>query len=560
MNWRKAEFEEEPEDDEYRQSVRLANAMSHKRHRRIREGRERLEEVRLDQNKPDMMQIALSQAASGEVAAKRVVVVRAEEDKDPVKWVRAVHFKIESKEYGLIDFDPWPHQCYDMRQLVAGKGGVRYKGAQTGETTGLMAAAAHQLLFGQPFHCHVFAHLEDVAIKRCLQIVRVGLGGASLPAEQLERLELGGYNSAQIRYSNPSANNYLRAHAASMHASRGYDGNCFILDEAAWMPYARGVYTRVASLLADGVAQAWIVSTPNGAGDFFYEMVMKGEERGFEVIKMDWRAHPGRDEIWKAKSQALFEGSIEEWEQEHECKFLSSGEMAFDMQAIEQFSSEVEWIGSRPNPLHRYAKGIDQSAGMHDKTIFVAIDITMRPAQVVKLAEFMPDANDEKKRTEQKIEFMENMDAQYPGMTHIDGTNEKGIVALLRMNRKVPVHLTGGSMRSLRKDKGEQMEWHMVPRNSMIDQGATNLGTGRVICHLDQFPQLYDGLRTARKSVSANLRSNVRGSSKREGLCVDELDAFLLADLALAPRRQGPPVTTIVQPGIPRAQRARQRW
>jgi hypothetical protein len=251
-------------------------------------------------------------------------------------------------------------------------------------------------------------------------------------------------------------------------------------------------------------------------------MVDNAEARDFERIPLDWRARPDRDEEWKAKQIAKM--GEDAFSQEHEAKRLHSGEAAFDMRIIERRAAEVEWVGNVSSPVHRYAKGVDQSSLNIDKTFCCVLDLTLRPCQVVALVEFKPSSKSDKSRDEQKIEFMQDMDKQYAGPMYIDGTNEKGIVGLAKIAKKHPVHIsTSQALQSSKiTDDVDNQVWQRVPRHILLNNGTTCLHTGRLVCHLHEFVDLFEAFKSARKGVD-----------KRMGRNVDQLDAFILACLAL---------------------------
>jgi len=351
-----------------------------------------------------------------------------------------------------------------------------------------------------------------------LQIARLGLFRAKLPRYMREKLRLGGEKSTEIRYGQ----NYIRAHAGTPDVGRSFDGNIVLMDEIAYMEYAEDVYRGLAGMLDVPETSMWMVSTYNGDGDTFCYCVDHAEELGLTVIPMDWRVRPDRDKEWYENTKRQFL-SEEDFAQEHELRRLSRGELVFDVGAMIANQARVPWIGAGVIPGHKYAKGLDISSRGECKTVFCAIDISVKPAQVVALQPITPVGGvGAKSRPEQLKAGIELIDAQYPGPLFVDGTNEKTLVELLQVRRKIGIHLTMGTKIQQTIDKIDRMEWWTVPRAVLVDSAGALVNFNEVVVHRDQFPQLSQGLGTVR-----------RDASKRTGKFIDECDAFFLACLGL---------------------------
>jgi hypothetical protein len=469
---------------------------------------------------------ALAKALKQEGDDGRVRMKRDETETDPVKWVEAVGWQISTKDKGLVPFVPFPFQRQLMRMAVdSGQRVIIPKTRQIGVTTTLMSAAAFALVNKKPWQMHVVANLEEVARERCLKIVRTGFKHAHVPKAVLKDLSLGGEKTREIRYQAFGWTNYIRAHAGTAGVGRSFDGNVVLMDEMAYMEYADEVYAGLAGMLDNPDTSLWMVSTYNGDGDTFCYCVDNAEALGYEVVPMDWRVRPDRDENWQEQTRQKFL-TQEQYEQEHELKRLVHGEAAVDWAALLAFQADEEWIGTGPKTGHRYTKGLDLSSIARARTCMCVVDMTVRPGQVVALEVIEPViTEDATKRMEQQRVAIERLDRMYPGPLFIDGTIEKSLVGMINVPLKQPVHFTGGSSINRDFDKIDRMPWLRVPRTILIDNAAMMVNTGKVVVHERQYGQLARGLGSLRKE-----------GNKKRGKFVDETDAFLLACLGLMRR------------------------
>ena len=108
-------------------------------------------------------------------------------------------------------------------------------------------------------------------------------------------------------------------------------------------PFYRSVYPTIA---AGKNSRIIITSTPYGMNKFYeiYNAALKGEN-SYYPLKVDWWQVPGRDEAWKAKEIADL-GSLEDFNQEYGCQFLSSSRLLLDSEnlaRIKKSATEFQW-------------------------------------------------------------------------------------------------------------------------------------------------------------------------------------------------------------------------
>jgi len=451
---------------------------------------------------------------------------------DPIAWCKVAEPKIESKRYGIVSFEPYDYQIAVMRAVANAESMVIPKSRQVGISTAIMVAFVHQLLFkaehcGTPLHCHVVANKEEVAIGRLLRIAKFALATAKLTEGQRRNLRGTDWHTMvpQISYDTKLAHNYIRAHTSGSDPGRSFGGNAALLEEVAAMPNAYDVWKSLAPMLDDVPhSVVMLVSTYQGDGDFFCDCVDNAEEMGMTCLPIDWNAHPDRDEKWLKNSQARFHGRISEWEEEFALKRIHAGNKLVDMEKIRKAAEGVTYYGdkndsSHPIPIesHRYSKGVDCAGPGQDLTVFTAIDLTVRPPQIV-YQKALPYLS-----TEDRIATIEDFDMQFRGQLFIDGTNDKALPALVKSRNKIAVHITAGMQVRERIDRVEGLKWRTAPRSELQSWLTANLERGKLIAHLEHFPDLFTALDTAQ----------VLEGAKRRGKKVDYLDSLMMANMSL---------------------------
>lgn len=459
-------------------------------------------------------------------------------EEDPVAWAKEKHPKIESKIRGLIPYQPWDFQEALLRYVSKRKALVIEKSRQLGVSTTIIGIGfAYMLLYshkvtGIPCHAHIIANKEETAL-RLIKMVKIALSTADLDDEERENVYGAdpGFNNEEIRYNTPTAQNYVRAHTSSDSAGRSFDGNLIALEEFAFLPAAQKIWTNIQPMILDlpdpGV---FVVSTHNGEGNFFCELVDRATEKGLTHIPLPWQVHPERDEAWRIRSQEAFEGSLAEWEQEFALRRIRAGDAFLNMDDLREKAGAVAWVGETPIVGHRYAKAVDVAGPGQDLTVHTVIDLDADPAQVVYQKHYPNEP------VLMKVQRIEELDQLYPGPLYIDGTGDPSLPALVRARNLIAIRFSGGSkMGDVKVDKAQSLRWRVVARSEMRSWWVTNLERGRVVVHPEHFPQLWQGLATAHYGPSLTAEG---GAQKRKGKFVDFFDSAMLANLALARGRK----------------------
>ena len=109
-------------------------------------------------------------------------------------------------------------------------------------------------------------------------------------------------NNSLLAWGNGSR---IQSLASSKGAGRSFTASLVVMDEAAFILWANEIYTALKPTI-DGGGQLIILSTANGLGNLFHLLWTRAVAKlnDFHTIFLDWRARPGRDEVWYAAQLA----------------------------------------------------------------------------------------------------------------------------------------------------------------------------------------------------------------------------------------------------------------
>jgi len=133
----------------------------------------------------------------------------------------------------------------------------------------------------------------------------------------------------------------IKVSTTSSTAARGQSINCLFIDEAAHIePHLlEDFWKSVIPTISSGKkSKIFMVSTPNGIGNKFYEMYNGAEkgDNGWNNERIDWWDVPGRNEKWKNDMVNTL-GSEESFSQEFGNVFLDSATAAVGYDVLEAF-------------------------------------------------------------------------------------------------------------------------------------------------------------------------------------------------------------------------------
>jgi hypothetical protein len=144
-------------------------------------------------------------------------------------------------------------------------------------------------------------------------------------------------NKLALRLKNGSQ---VKAVSAASDAGRSEAISLLIIDEAAFIEQNRieEIWAASQQTLSTG-GKALILSTPNGTGNFYHRMWVRGEEgtNGFHCIRLPWTVHPERDEAWRTQQEDELGPRMAA--QECDCDFTTSGNTVFTPELLSYYDT-----------------------------------------------------------------------------------------------------------------------------------------------------------------------------------------------------------------------------
>jgi len=184
------------------------------------------------------------------------------------------------------------------------------------------------------------------------------------------------YGKTAMVLANGSA---IRVSTTTSSAARGMSINVLFIDEAAHIDshLLEEFWKSVIPTISSGKkSKIFMVSTPNGIGNKFYEMYSGAEKgtNGWTNEKIDWWDVPGRNEKWK-KDMINTLGSEESFAQEFGNVFLDSATAAVGFNVIQDFKEQKRlpiWksedgtyrVYENPDKNNLYVIGCDVGEGV----------------------------------------------------------------------------------------------------------------------------------------------------------------------------------------------------
>lgn len=203
-------------------------------------------------------------------------------------------------ESGTMPFHLWPAQRGLLEDIVNERMLLILKARQLG-ISWLSDAYALWLCLLRPGRLVlIFSKSQDEANE---MLRRVSVMYQRLPDSLRAALpQLTRENTGEIGWANGSR---VKSMPATKTSGRSFTASLVILDEFAFVQWPKELYTALKPTI-DAGGQLIILSTANGTGNLFYELVeraRKGVGR-FAFRFLDWRARPGRDDAWYAATAA----------------------------------------------------------------------------------------------------------------------------------------------------------------------------------------------------------------------------------------------------------------
>lgn len=297
---------------------------------------------------------------------------------DPVYFMRQYCY-IQHPTKGKIKFNLFPFQEESLTTLQENRYNVILKSRQLGISTLSAGYALWSMLFNEDFNVLVIATTQDVAKNL---VSKVQIMNENLPSWLKTNIITN--NKLSLKFANGSQ---IKAISSSSTGARSEALSLLIVDEAAFIRNIEEIWVASQATLSTG-GGAIVLSTPNGIGNWFHQTWADAENgiNGFETIKLDWKLHPERDQLWRNDQTKLLgeRGAA----QECDCDFISSGHTVVDGSILQEFELKCEepvekrgfdngyWIWEYPDYTRNYIIVADVARGDGaDWSTFHVIDV-----------------------------------------------------------------------------------------------------------------------------------------------------------------------------------------
>jgi hypothetical protein len=333
---------------------------------------------------------AADQTVFTSVSEATMIVEEIKKCMDDITYFAEKYFTIVSHK-GKEIIQLYPKQRELIQSITENQNTIVLASRQTGKSTVYTIFALWYAMFHKDKGILICANKFATA-KELME--RIQLAYELLPAW----LKLGAkeYNKGRITFENDSR---IEISATSASSARGKSGEILIIDEAAFVPnnimdeFIQSVLPIVSSRPSSKIIA---VSTPNGTGNWYYETFQKAMynigEDGWKHFRIDWWDVPGRDEDWKRKKIAEFNGDLRKFAQEYGNSFLGSSQTLVTSKIIESYKKKSEeytepeefpmknWearVWHKPRKGRTYVIGCDLAEGVGgDYSIALVLDVT----------------------------------------------------------------------------------------------------------------------------------------------------------------------------------------
>ncbi len=318
------------------------------------------------------------------------------------------YIKVTHPVRGLVPFKLYPFQEKIVSELENNRFNILRKFRQAGCTT-IASAYALWLAVFQRHQSIVILSKGDTEATEVLDRIKImyeELPGFLQPGITED-------NKHTLKLKNRSV---IKSRPSGKQSGRSLAGSFLIIDEAAFVESIDTIWAAVYPIISTG-GRAFVLSTVNGLGNWFYETYARAVEKAnsFNAIDIRWREHPeyfrcsGFEELYEAMEKRVPPVNVDDWEkvtksnmprkqwlQEYECEFLGTGDTFLDGSLLSTLSEEVNEeyyikynnrmrVWKDPEPHYDYIIGVDTALG-RDRDYSAAQIVNLYNGEVV--AEF----------------------------------------------------------------------------------------------------------------------------------------------------------------------------
>lgn len=294
------------------------------------------------------------------------------------------HFYIVNLDRGKEKIDLYKAQKKALKSLADNRFVTVLASRQCGKTTITTIYALWNTCFYDDQRVIIVANKENTAINI---FKRIRMAYEMLPNYLKPGVKE--YGKTGVTFANGSS---IGISTTTSTAARGDSASILCIDEAAFIEphFMDEFWKSVIPIVSSGKkTKIFMVSTPNGTGNKFYEVYSGAEKgtNGWHAERIDWWDVPGRGEKWRKQMVAAL-GSDEAFQQEFGNTFLDAGNSAVGASVIERFKEQKKptiWVGEegcykvyeKPDPSKLYVIGVDVGEGIgRAASVAQVLDVT----------------------------------------------------------------------------------------------------------------------------------------------------------------------------------------
>jgi hypothetical protein len=291
------------------------------------------------------------------------------------------YVRIKHPEKGIIPFRLYDFQKEICRLFVNEQNVVVNKSRQVGLSTLTSAFCLWIAMFQKHKTVMIISKTDDDAGKF--------LSKVTLAYDELPKWLRNGVPTVKrnVHHFELATGSIVEAEAAGPQAGRSESLSLLVMDEAAFIPRADSIWTAAAPTLSRGNGKCIIISTPNGIGNYFADIVDGAKKKtinpeywnGFNYFFCHWKDVPEYTQEWYVKMRPKF--TDRQWAQEFEGEFVGSGNNVIPVETLRSLKNillqpQIKrnammepdpngdlWIWEKPQPGRAYIVGSDIATG-----------------------------------------------------------------------------------------------------------------------------------------------------------------------------------------------------
>ena len=304
--------------------------------------------------------------------------------KEDITHFAESHFYIVEADRGKQKIELYKAQKRALKSLADNRFVCVLASRQVGKTTITTIYALWNTCFFDDKRVVIIANKENTAINI---FKKIRLAYEMLPNYLKPGVKE--YGKTGVTFANGSS---IGISTTTSTAARGDTANILCIDEAAFIEqnFMEEFWKSVIPIISSGkTTKIFMVSTPNGTGNKFYEIYSNAEKgtNDWKAERIDWWDVPGRGEKWRKKMIGAL-GSDEAFQQEFGNTFLDPYNSAVGASVIERFKEQRKkaiWdaedghykVFEAPDPNKLYVIGVDVGEGIgRAATVSQVLDIT----------------------------------------------------------------------------------------------------------------------------------------------------------------------------------------